>query len=135
MRVCNACLTMNKEGIIELRDMRFYAFHGCLPGERIVGTGYNVSLKCTLDLRRAAATDNLKHTVDYALLYNIVKSEMGTPVNLLEKVAGSILKNIRYYAPAVKHATVTICKMKPPFEYADNALEAEKTAACVTMSF
>ena len=126
---------MNKEGIIELKDLRFRAYHGCLPQERIVGTDYNVSLRCTVDLRKAAATDDLKHTVDYSLLYNIVKSEMGTPANLLEHVAGKILKNVRYYAPAVKHATVTICKMNPPFEYAMNALDAEHTASCVTLSF
>ncbi|MBP5505050.1 MAG: dihydroneopterin aldolase [Bacteroidales bacterium] len=126
---------MKKEGIIELRDLMFHAFHGCLPQERIVGADYVVNLRCTVDLRRAAATDDLKHTVNYATLYDIVKSEMGTPVNLLEKVAGNILKNVRYYAPAVKHATVTICKLNPPFEYAVNALETEHTAACVTLSY
>ena len=126
---------MKKEGIIELKDLRFRAYHGCLPQERIVGADYNVSLRCTVDLRKAAATDDLKHTVDYSLLYNIIKSEMGTPVNLLEHVACKILKNVRYYAPAVKHATVTICKMNPPFEYAQNALDAEHTAACVTLSY
>ena len=126
---------MNKDGIIELKGLKFHAFHGCLPQERIVGADYSVSLRCTVDLRKAAATDNLKHTVDYSLLYNIVKSEMGTPVNLLENVAGKILKNVRYYAPAVKHATVTICKLNPPFEYAENALETERTAACVTLSY
>ncbi|MBR3744790.1 MAG: dihydroneopterin aldolase [Bacteroidales bacterium] len=126
---------MKKTGIIELKDLRFRAYHGCLPQERIVGTDYNVSLRCTVDLRKAAETDDLKYTVDYSLLYNIIKSEMGTPVNLLEHVAGKILKNVRYYAPAVKHATVTICKMNPPFEYGHNALDAEHTAACVTLSF
>ena len=126
---------MDKEGIIELKDLRFRAYHGCLPQERIVGADYNVSLRCTMDLRKAAATDDLRHTVDYSLLYNIVKSEMGTPVNLLEHVAGKILKNVRYYVPAVKHASVTICKLNPPFEYAENALDTEHTAACVTLSF
>ena len=126
---------MYKDGIIELKNLKFHAFHGCLPQERIVGTDYEVSLRCTVDLRKAAATDDLKHTVDYSLLYNIIKSEMGTPVNLLENVAGKILKNVRYYAPAVKHAAVTICKMNPPFEYAQNALDSEHAAACVTLSF
>ena len=126
---------MKKEGIIELRDLKFRAYHGCLPQERIVGADYVVSLCCTLDLRKAAATDDLKHTVDYSLLYDIIKSEMGTPANLLEHVAGKILKNVRYYAPAVKHATITICKLNPPFDYAENALDIDRTGACVTLSF
>ena len=126
---------MKKEGIIELRDMRFHAFHGCLPKERIEGAEYVVSLKCEADLRKAAKSDYLAHTVDYATLYNIVNDAMQHPVNLLEKVAGTILENIRNYVPMVKSASVTVCKMNPPFDYGDNALETDRTAACVTLSF
>lgn len=126
---------MNKEGIIELKDLRFRAFHGCIEQERIEGADYNVSIRCTVDLRMAAATDDLKYTVDYSVLYNVVKDAMQAPVNLLEHVAGKILKNVRHCAPAVKHATVTICKMQPPFDYPLAALDKEHTAACVTLSF
>ena len=126
---------MNKKGVIELRDVKFHAYHGCLPQERITGADYVVNLSCTLDLRKAASSDEVKHTVDYSLLYNIVKDAMGTPVNLLEKVAVTILKNVRRFAPQVKSATVTVCKLMPPFEYAANAIETEGTKACVTMSF
>lgn len=126
---------MKKKGIIELRNLRFKAYHGCLPQERIEGADYLVNLRCEADLRRAASSDSLEHTVDYSLLYDIIKNEMATPANLLEKVAGNILKNIRYYAPAVKSATITICKMEPPFNYAENALDLQQTAACVTLGF
>ncbi len=126
---------MKDNGIIELRDMRFKAYHGCLPQERIQGTQYQVSLRCELDLRRASESDSLEHTVDYSALYDIVKQEMATPANLLEKVAGNILKRVREYAPEIKGASVTICKMDPPFDYADNALDRHRTAACVTLGF
>ena len=126
---------MKKKGIIELRNLRFKAYHGCLPQERIEGADYLVNLRCEADLRRAASSDSLEHTVDYSMLYDIIKNEMATPANLLEKVAGNILKNIRYYAPAVKSATITICKMEPPFNYAENALDMQQTAACVTLGF
>ncbi|MBO4557937.1 MAG: dihydroneopterin aldolase [Bacteroidales bacterium] len=126
---------MNKNSVIELKGLKFHSYHGCLPDERIVGADYEVNLTCVVDLRKAAATDDLKHTVDYSVLYNIVKDAMQTPVNLLEKVAGTILKNVRYYAPKVKSATVTICKMQPPFDYSPAALDTGHTAACVTMSF
>ena len=126
---------MKKKGIIELRNLRFKAYHGCLPQERIEGADYLVNLRCEADLRRAASSDSLEHTVDYSMLYDIIKNEMATPANLLEKVAGNILKNIRYYAPAVKSATITICKMEPPFNYAENALDLQQTAACVTLGF
>lgn len=126
---------MNKYGTIELRQLKFHAYHGCLPEERITGADYVVNLTCKVDMRKAAASDNLAHSVDYSLLYNIVKDSMSTPVNLLEKVAETILKNIRRYAPQVKGASVTVCKFNPPFEYAQNALDQEGTSACVTLSF
>ena len=126
---------MNKYGTIELRQLKFHAYHGCLPEERITGADYEVNLTCKVDLRKASGSDDLDHTVDYSLLYNIVKDAMSTPVNLLEKVAATILKNIRRYAPQVKGASVTVCKFNPPFEYSENALAEEGTNACVTMSF
>lgn len=126
---------MKKKGIIELRNLRFKAYHGCLLQERIEGADYLVNLRCEADLRRAASSDSLEHTVDYSALYDIVKQEMATPANLLEKVAGNILKRVREYAPEIKGASVTICKMEPPFDYADNALDRHRTAACVTLGF
>lgn len=128
-------LVMDKYGTIELRQLKFHAYHGCLPEERITGADYVVDLTCRVDIRKASASDELAHTVDYSLLYNIVKDAMSTPVNLLEKVAATILKNIRCYVPQVKGASVTVCKYHPPFEYAENALEEEGTNACVTLSF
>ena len=118
-----------------MRNLKFRAYHGCLPQERIAGADYIVDLKCTVDLRKAAGSDNLAHTVDYSLLYNIVKDAMSSPVNLLERVAGTILENIRRYVPQVKGASVTVCKFEPPFEYAPNALQTGQTSACVTLGF
>lgn len=120
---------------ITLRGMSFYAYHGCLESERVTGTRYSVDLECSIPLKKAGKSDNLKDTVDYSLLYNIVAAEMATPSNLLEHVAAKILKQVKYYAPKVKSATVIVTKFNPPFEYAQNALDAEGTSASVTMSY
>lgn len=126
---------MNKFGTIELRDLKFHAYHGCLPEERTAGNDFVVNLRCRVDLRLAAKTDLIGDTLDYAVLYNIVKEAMETPSFLLEHVAGTILSEIRRQAPQVKRATVTVCKMRPPFTYSKNALDTPNTAACITMSF
>lgn len=120
---------------ISLRGMTFHAYHGCLEEERVAGTRYTVDLDCCISLKKAGKSDNLKDTVDYSLLYNIVAAEMAMPSNLLEHVAAKILKQVKYYAPKVKGATVTVTKFNPPFEYAQNALSAEETSASVTMSY
>lgn len=122
-------------GTIELKNLKFHAYHGCLPEERTAGNDFVVDLACTVDLRAAAKSDLINDTVDYALLYNIVKDVMSTPVFLLEKVAGSILARVRKVSPMIRHARVTVCKMRPPFAYATNALDTPETSACVTLSF
>ena len=115
--------------------MKFHSYHGCLPQERALGADYTVNLSCRADLSLSAASDCLEDTVDYASLYDIVKQRMAQPCNLLEKVAGDILCDIRRNFPQIIAARVSVCKKNPPFEYPDNALEAEQTSACVTLGF
>ena len=126
---------MRKCDKILLYGMDFHSYHGCLPEERIKGTHYTVDLECTVPLKKAGKSDNLKDTVDYSMLYDIVAAEMSTPSNLLENVAARILKQIRYYAPKIKSATVTITKYNPPFKYTENAQDTELTSASVMMSY
>ena len=127
-------MVMKKYGTIELRNLKFHAYHGCLPEERTAGNDFVVNLTCKAPLKKAAKTDLINDTLDYAVLYNIVKDAMANPVFLLEKVAGTILSEIRRQAPEVKSATVTVCKMRPPFTYAATALDTPDTAACITLS-
>ncbi|MCF0172127.1 MAG: dihydroneopterin aldolase [Bacteroidales bacterium] len=122
-------------GKIELSDLRFHAYHGCLQSERISGTEYRVDVVCHAPLAKASRSDNLKDSVDYSLIYNIVKDEMAHPSNLLEHVAGNILRQIRRFAPKVRHASVTVTKFNPPFDYPDSALDTQRTGAGITLSF
>jgi len=126
---------MDNNGLIELRNLKFHAYHGCLKKERVEGGEYNVTLKCWLDLSDAASSDCLDDTVDYSKLYDIVKDEMRIPSDLIEHVAGNILKRVRSFAPQIKSASVTVCKLMPPFDYTADAIELKDTEACVTLSY
>ena len=126
---------MNQTGIIELRNLRFHAYHGCLAFEREKGADYVVDLKCEAALAKASGSDCLEDTVDYSLLYDIVAQQMGRSCNLLEHVAGNILRQIKAKVPEIISARVTICKMNPPFDYPPDALSPEQSAACVTLGF
>ena len=56
--------------------MKFYAFHGVLPQENLVGAYYHVDLKLKTDFTHAAETDELEDTVSYADIFTVVKEEM-----------------------------------------------------------
>ncbi|MBR1593544.1 MAG: dihydroneopterin aldolase [Alloprevotella sp.] len=100
---------------IRLHNLRFRARHGCLPQERVVGGDYSVSLLLEVNVDDAAtAHDDLRGTVDYAAVYEVVKREMEKPSNLLEHVAARIGKGILRDFSRVASVEVTVKKCAPP---------------------
>lgn len=99
---------------IELKGLTFRAFHGALPHENSVGNQFEVAL--TLHLRECTAmeSDSLNETVNYAEAYQLIAQEMRTPSQLIEHVAGRILKQIGQHFPLVASAVVSITKFTPP---------------------
>ena len=99
---------------IILQEMRFYAYHGVLPQERIVGGDYTVSVEVDVDTTSAVENDQLDVTLNYAELYEVVQHEMLTPSDLLEHLAGRIGKAIMTAFPQVKAVDLTVMKDNPP---------------------
>jgi dihydroneopterin aldolase len=99
---------------IILQEMRFYAYHGVLPQERIVGGDYTVSVEVDVDITSAVENDQLDVTLNYAELYEVVRHEMLTPSDLLEHLAGRIGKAIMTAFPQVKAVDLTVMKDNPP---------------------
>jgi len=107
-------MCISDSGVIELEKMRFWAYHGCLECEKKKGNLFLVDFRGELDLSKAAENDNLKDTVNYADIYNVVKSEMDVPSDLLEHVAGRIIKAIRERFPEFARFSVRVSKHRPP---------------------
>ena len=99
---------------IRLNKMKFYAFHGVMEQEQKVGNTYMIDLKLYADLSKASETDNLQDTINYAEIYNIVKTEMEIPSQLLEHVAGRILRKIKTAFPLIKKVEICLAKERPP---------------------
>ena len=99
---------------IILQDMHFYAYHGVLPQERIVGGDYTVSVEVDVDTTAAMEHDVVDVTLNYAELYEVVQHEMLTPSDLLEHLAGRIGKAIMTAFPQVKAVDLTVMKDNPP---------------------
>ena len=100
---------------IILKGMRFYGYHGNLPAEKALGQWFQVDVELTLDeLSKAAATDALEYTLNYAALYAGIKLIMqGASVNLIETLAGRIMDNcFQFYK--VTAARVRVEKPQAP---------------------
>ena len=101
-------------GSIKLKNIRVFAYHGCLDEEGKIGSDYRVNLKVKGDLSHSAKTDALADTIDYVHLNKIVKEEMAIRSKLLETVAERILKRVLDEIILVQKAKVEVSKINPP---------------------
>jgi 7,8-dihydroneopterin aldolase/epimerase/oxygenase len=101
-------------GKILLEGMEFYAYHGHLKEEQIIGTMFIVDLELEFDTSAAEQSDLLHDTVNYQEAYNVIKQVMEDKSHLLEHVARRILDAIRHAFPAIASAKVQLSKINPP---------------------
>ncbi|MBO5876896.1 MAG: dihydroneopterin aldolase [Bacteroidales bacterium] len=105
---------MEKIGTLELEGMEFRAHHGCLERERIAGNDFVVDFRGEMDMSAAAGSDRLEDAVNYALIYDVVAEEMAKPSDLLEHVAGRIVKALETRFPEFTSFSVRVSKRRPP---------------------
>jgi dihydroneopterin aldolase len=101
-------------GTIKLQNIRTFSFHGCLEEEGKIGSDYRVDLEIKTDLRKSSLTDELKDTVDYVLLNQIVVEEMDIRAKLLEHLAHRIITRIFKEIPSVSRIVLAVSKLNPP---------------------
>lgn len=99
---------------IELRGLRVRGHHGVLDSERRDGQLFVVDVSLEVDLRPAAAGDDLGETVDYAVLAKRLADIVGgEPVALIETLAAR-LADACLADPRVGAAEVTVHKPEAP---------------------
>ncbi len=101
-------------GKIILKNIRTFSYHGCLIEESKIGSNYRVDLEIETDLTKSEASDDLKDTVDYVLLNQIVVDEMAIRSNLLEHVARRIIDSSMHKIATLNYIKVAVSKLNPP---------------------
>ena len=97
-----------------LKNVRFRAFHGVLPQERLVGGDFLLNLRVGYPIEKGMESDEVEDTLNYAALFDLVRQEMNKPSQLLEHVAGRIVKTIMEAFPAVTSVDLELTKLNPP---------------------
>ena len=116
-----------KSTTVRLTNLRFHAYHGVLPQEKLTGGNFSVSIEVVGDICDACITDNVNDTINYAELYDIVKTEILQPSALIENVAYRIGKSIINKIDKVSSVKIELTKLNPP-------LGADSDGASVTIS-
>jgi 7,8-dihydroneopterin aldolase/epimerase/oxygenase len=101
--------------LIALEGMRFHAYHGTYPAERLIGTVFIVDLYVqSAATSIGGATDALENTINYESVYQICQAEMGQPRNLIEAVVAGIIKRMKHQFGNMISLKVRVRKLNPP---------------------
>ena len=98
---------------ITLDTMKFHAFHGVMNEERIIGGTFLADISYVIETR-AIETDIIEDTISYAEIFDLIKEEMEKPSQLIEHVAGRIMKALKTRFPQMLETVVKISKLNPP---------------------
>ncbi|WP_433055643.1 dihydroneopterin aldolase [Dactylosporangium sp. CS-033363] len=115
---------MNVPDRISLRGLKVRGFHGVFDFERRAGQDFVIDVDLELDLRPAAASDDVTDTVHYGeLAERLAAVVTGPAVNLIETLAEKLAAE-SLADPRVRAATVTVHKPQAPIplEFADVAV-------------
>ena len=101
-------------GLVSLKGLEFFAYHGYYDEEQKVGNKYSVDVTVRADLKTAAVKDALSQTVNYEALYKIVKDNMQIRSRLLEHIGYEIIQSVFNEFSQVQWVEVSIAKFNPP---------------------
>lgn len=106
--------TVRAVGTIDVCGIRAVGRHGVLPEEQARPQPFEVDLRIEADFTKAAASDRIEDTVDYALVTEAVARTVELEsYRLLERLADRIA-GVCLTLPDVKAVEVSVRKLRPP---------------------
>ncbi len=100
--------------IISLEGMEFFAYHGCIQEEQIIGTKFILDLSIETNTEAAEQSDDLKKTINYQDVYKAIQTEMNKRSNLLEHLGRRLIDILLEFFPDILNIELKISKLNPP---------------------
>jgi|SRR6476661_295175 7,8-dihydroneopterin aldolase/epimerase/oxygenase len=98
---------------IELSKLRFHAYHGLYHEEKKLGGDFEVNVTVIHEPAKIPVV-HINETIDYMIVYNLVKEIMQHPQPLLETVATVIASEILKRFSHAQEVIVSVTKLNPP---------------------
>ena len=102
-------------GLISVEGIKVFAYLGDLPEEAVLGGHFIVNVWVTADTFEVEKTDDLKDTVDYVKIIDIVKEQMAIRADMIEVPARKIVDSI-LPLHKVQKVKVELEKIQPPID-------------------
>ena len=112
-------------GVIRLKNMQFYGFHGVSDSEKHLGGRFDVDVELHLSLKDSCESDDLNDTINYEVIYKTVDTCIRKDqFYLIEALANSIAKDILNGHP-VDYLMVRVRKPHAPIKGVLDTIEVE----------
>jgi len=86
---------MSGHDAIHLCGLEFYAYHGVMPEEQVLGQRFLIDMDIFTDLRQAGSSDQVGDTIHYGEVYQLIKACVTEDRHqLLEHLAEEIAQRV-----------------------------------------
>jgi dihydroneopterin aldolase len=115
---------------IIIEDLEVYAYHGVHPEEKKLGQLFLITLMLSLDLGKAAASDDLGDTANYSKVCGLVKTILQSEkYDLIETAANKVIEGVFHEYADIRSVKVLLKKPWAPMGHHLKyvAVEMERT--------
>ena len=104
--------------VLFIDNLEVFANHGLFQEENKLGQKFIVDIECELHYKKAMFSDEMTDSISYADIAEVVvKTATTNTFNLLERLAGEILKNIFTEFSQIENINLKINKPGAPIKY------------------
>ena len=104
--------------VLFIDNLEVFANHGLFEEENKLGQKFIFDIECELNYKKAMFSDEMTDSISYADIAEVVvKTATTNTFNLLERLAGEILKNIFEKFSQIKNVKLEINKPAAPIKY------------------
>ena len=104
--------------VLFIDNLEVFANHGLFEEENKLGQKFIFDIECELNYKKAMFSDEMTDSISYADIAEVVvKTTTINTFNLLERLAGEILKNIFTEFSQIENINLKINKPGAPIKY------------------
>ena len=104
--------------VLFIDNLEVFANHGLFEEENKLGQKFIFDIECELNYKKAMFSDEMTDSTSYAdIVEVVVKTATTNTFNLLERLAGEILKNIFTEFSQIENIKLKINKPGAPIKY------------------
>lgn len=104
--------------VLFIDNLEVFANHGLFEEENKLGQKFIFDIECELNYKKAMFSDEMTESISYADIAEVVvKTATTNTFNLLERLAGEILKNIFTEFSQIENINLKINKPGAPIKY------------------